>query len=174
MKMPRTSRDAVIFVYEALNGIGAFLQPLVLLLLRLHWGWQFYLSGKGKLINHQRTADFFSALGIPAADLNAWFVGGVECFGGLLLLVGLFSRPTAFILAINMLVAYLSVTADREALLGMFSNPSAFVAADPFFFLLLAVIVLAFGPGKIAVDTLLKRRWGYLLIRRPEIKDSWS
>lgn len=174
MKFPRTPQEWLIFVHSALQQIGEFLQPLVLLLFRLHWGWQFYLSGKGKLVNHERTTAFFAALGIPAPELNAWFVGGLECFGGILLLAGFMSRPVAFMLTINMLVAYMSVSADQEALLGMFTNPAAFVDAEPFFFLLLAVLILAFGPGRISVDAMCKRRWGYLLVPLPAPKDSWS
>src|SRR4051812_5794193 len=85
------------------------LQPIVLLLFRLQWGWAFFDTGRGKLLNHGDVTEFFTSLGIPAPGLNAWFVGGVECVGGLLLLLGLFARPTAFVLTINMLVAYLSV-----------------------------------------------------------------
>jgi len=44
-----------------------------------------------------------------------------------------------------MAVAYL--TADFEAVSNIFSNPDKFVKADPFPFLLTALIVLVFGPG---------------------------
>jgi putative oxidoreductase len=131
---------------------GELVGHLLLLLVRLHWGWQFFLSGKGKLLNHDRVTEFFSGLGIPAPGFNAWFVGGVECIGGLLLLAGFFSRPVALVLAGNMLVAYLSVEDDRAALLGMFSDPAAFIEAEPFFYLFTAVLVLAFGAGALSVD----------------------
>jgi putative oxidoreductase len=35
-----------------------------------------------------------------------WFAGVLECFGGTLMLLGLFSRPVAFLLAGEMAVAY--------------------------------------------------------------------
>ncbi|MBX7144865.1 MAG: DoxX family protein [Oligoflexia bacterium] len=143
-----------------LTRAGESLQSVLLLLFRLHWGWAFYLSGKGKLLNHERVVEFFTSLAIPMPGLNAWFVGGLECVGGLLLLVGLFSRPIALMLSVNMLVAYISVETDRAALLGVFSDPSAFIAADPFFFLLLSVMVLAFGPGKLSLDYLVVRIFG--------------
>jgi len=38
-----------------------------------------------------------------------WFAGMLETFGGLLLLLGLFTRPVAFILCGEMAVAYLQV-----------------------------------------------------------------
>ena len=54
-----------------------------------------------------------------------------------------------------MLVAYL--TADRGALFGVFSNLEAFQKADPFMFLLVSVIVLAFGAGAVSLDRLIQK-----------------
>ena len=55
-----------------------------------------------------------------------------------------------------MTFAYL--TADFEAVSNVFSDPDKFVKADPFPFLLTALIVLIFGPGRFSVDALLKWR----------------
>ena len=128
---------------------------VVLLVLRLVWGWQFLTTGLGKLQNHARVTEFFSSLGIPAPGANAWFVGGLEMAGGALLLLGLFSRPVALLLTGNMFVAYWS--ADRPALLGVFHDLDAFLKADPFWFLFVSVVVLTLGPGAISVDRLLTR-----------------
>src|ERR1043165_210393 len=122
-----------------------YLRSPLLLVLRLFIGWQFFETGKGKLEHLDRVTQFFSSLGIPMPHLNAMFVGTLEMVGGLLLLIGLASRLIAVPLTINMIVAYL--TADREAVLNMFSNPDGFTQAEPFLFLLVSVIVLAFGPG---------------------------
>lgn len=132
------------------------LRDPLLLLVRLCWGWQFFLTGKGKLANLERTTEFFAGLGIPAPALNAMVVGSLECFGGLLLLIGLASRPIAAALAGSMVVAF--VTADRDALLGVFTDLQAFVAAAPFPFLLATLLVIAFGPGRFSVDAVLRRR----------------
>lgn len=43
--------------------------------------------------------------------------------------------------------------------IAVFSNPDAFVAADPFFFLLMSLLILEFGPGRISVDSLIKKFW---------------
>ncbi|HSB64677.1 MAG TPA: DoxX family protein [Thermoanaerobaculia bacterium] len=128
---------------------------LFILVLRLVWGWQFLTTGLGKLQNHARVTDFFTSLGIPMPGLNAWFVGGLETVGGALLLLGLFSRPIAFLLTGNMFVAYL--TGDRPALLGVFSNLDAFQKADPFMYLLVSALVLTLGPGAISLDRLLTK-----------------
>jgi putative oxidoreductase len=89
---------------------------------------------------------------------TALAISSLEFFGGIALAIGLLSRFTAFILTINMIMAY--VTADREALFSIFSDPDKFYAAAPYTFLVATVIILLFGPGKFAVDTLLERRFG--------------
>lgn len=121
-----------------------------LLVIRLYWGWSFFQTGWGKLMTHDQVTEFFTSLGIPLPGLNAWMAGATECFGGLLLLVGLASRLTAIPLIVTMIVAYL--TADAEAVRAIFSEPDKFTAADPFLFLLAAVLVFVFGPGAISLD----------------------
>lgn len=156
----KASRELLRFAtlgYDALISGSIYLQALLLLAFRVHWGWEFYLTGRGKLLNHADVVDFFTSLAIPFPGLNAWFVGGLECFGGILLLLGLASRPVALLLTCNMLVAYLSVSADRAKLLGIFSDVDAFLAAEPFYFLLASLLVLCFGPGMISLDALFKK-----------------
>jgi len=80
----------------------------------------------------------------------AVFIACVEFFGGIFLALGLFSRIASLILTANMTMAY--VIGDREALLSFFSDPDKFVAAAPFAFLLVSLIVLIIGPGKISLD----------------------
>jgi putative oxidoreductase len=144
--------------YTWLIDSGNFLQHFLLLAFRINWGWQFFQSGQGKLINHEKVVSFFTSLNIVQPDLNAWFVAGLECFGGLLLLAGFASRPIGLLLATNMLVAYLAVAEDRAKLLNIFSDPNPFLAADPFFFLLTALLVFCFGPGAISIDGLIARK----------------
>jgi putative oxidoreductase len=129
------------------------LQHALLFILRLNWGYQFFLSGRGKLMGIDRTANFFASLGIPLPKLNALMAGATECFGGLLLLVGFAARPVSIPLAGTMAVAY--ATAHREELGAIFSDPNKFTSAAPFPFLLVALLVLAFGPGLVSLDALL-------------------
>lgn len=149
-------KELLIKAYTLLITLGSGLQPVILLLFRIYWGWLLYLTGKGKLVNHENVVVFFRDLEIPLPEINAWFVGGLECFGGLLLLIGLCSRPVALLIGINMLVAYISVPGDREKLLGILNDPEPFIAADPFFFLLTALLVFAFGPGRFSLDGVIK------------------
>ena len=69
-------------------------------------------TGRGKLLNIERTAGFFESIDIPLPLVNAYAAGITECVGGLLLLIGLGSRLAAIPLVVTMLVAY--ATAHRE------------------------------------------------------------
>jgi putative oxidoreductase len=145
-------------LYALYVSLVSKLQSPFLLVMRLYWGWQFFLTGKGKLLNLDRTAAFFATLNIPAPKLNAIMAGSTECFGGLLLLLGLGSRIATVPLIFTMLVAYL--TADPDKIKGVFNNPDAFVTAAPFLFLLTCVIVLIFGPGIFSLDAAIARICG--------------
>ena len=136
--------------------IASFLPDPLLLSVRLYWGWQFFMTGKGKLMNLDQTTGFFTELGIPLPKLNAIMAGSTECFGGLLLLIGLASRLTAVPLICTMIVAYL--TADRDKVLGVFEDSDAFVTAAPFLFLFASIIIFIFGPGRFSVDARLNRQ----------------
>lgn len=136
-----------------LDTVANFLQSPLLLVIRLYWGWQFALTGWGKLTHLDRTAGYFESLNIPLPKVNAIMAGSTECAGGILLALGLFARPVSVPLIFTMLVAYW--TADRDALNAIVSDPDKFVTAAPFLFLLASLIVLAFGPGRLSLDALL-------------------
>jgi len=133
--------------------IGTAIQPVLLLAIRLYWGWSFFRTGLGKLRNLDRTTEFFASLNIPMPHLNAAMAGSVECFGGLLILLGLFTRFASVPLIFCLGVAY--ATAERDSLQAIFSDPDKFTGATPFLFLFAIVVVFAFGPGPLSLDRLL-------------------
>jgi putative oxidoreductase len=98
--------------------------------------------------------------------LHAYFVGGLELVGGLLLVVGLGSHLVAVPLSIAMAVAY--ATADKEAVSALLGEPELFLSADPCNFLLTSLLVLIFGPGLFSLDALVRR----LLDRDAEVSAS--
>lgn len=136
-----------------LNQIASYLPDPLLLSIRLYWGYQFFQTGKGKLMNLEGTTEFFTELGLPFAKLNAVMAGATECFGGLLLLVGLGSRLISLPLMATMTVAYL--TAHLDVVKTIWSDSDSFVTAAPFLFLLASLIIFAFGSGKFSLDELL-------------------
>jgi putative oxidoreductase len=144
--------------YELLVAGLNLLQSPTLLVLRVCFFWQLFQTGQGKLAHIEKVAEFFASLGIPFPTLNAYAAGATEAIGGLLLVAGLASRLAAIPVTVVMVVAYL--TADFAAVAGIFSDPDKFVKADPFPFLVSAVVVLAFGPGKLSLDWLIRRFFG--------------
>lgn len=132
------------------------LQSPFLLLVRLFWGFQMMQTGWGKLHSLAKVTGFFTSLGIPLPGVNAPFIAALEFIGGILIILGLGSRIVSLLLVADMLVAFW--VADREALFSVFSDPDKFYAASPYPFLLAFLIILIFGPGKLALDELIARR----------------
>ena len=142
-------------LHDKLFNLVSYAQTPFLLFVRLYWGWQLVESGWGKLHNLDKVTEYFTSLGLPMPGSTAVFISSLEFFGGILLALGLFSRAISLMLTVNLITAY--ITADREALLSFFSDPDKFMAGAEFTFLFASLIILIFGPGKIAVDTLLDR-----------------
>jgi putative oxidoreductase len=74
-------------------------------ILRIAAGVVFLGFGPGKFIHHAAEASAFARYGIPLPDLATYAVGVLEIAGGLALVLGLFVRPVAFMLAGNLVVA---------------------------------------------------------------------
>lgn len=140
---------------EKFDRAAASLQSPLLLVIRLYWGWSFAQTGWGKLTHLERTAGFFASLNLSLPKLSAIVAGCTECGGGILFALGLFARPVSVPLIFMMIIAY--VTADSEALHAITNEPDKFTAAAPFLFLYAAVIILAFGPGRFALDAWLHK-----------------
>ncbi len=131
--------------------MNAFLSshaPKVLSLLRIITGFLYIWHGSQKLFNYP-----MPQLG-GATDGFFIFGGVLEFFGGLLIMLGLGTRWTAFILSGQMAVAYFMFHAKN----GLFSQKTGAVEGElavlycfVFFFLFFA------GGGPFSVDALFKR-----------------
>src|SRR5579863_3884512 len=119
------------------------------LIMRLIVGYVFMLAGWEKLNALPQVTENFAEWGIPFPHILTPFVSSVECFGGALLIVGLFTRIPAAMLAVVMVVAIKSAkwgdVDSLETLLG-FEEATYFAA-----FLWLAIA----GPGAASLDRLL-------------------
>jgi putative oxidoreductase len=132
-------------------------QPVILLVLRVLFGSALILTGWSKLANLDRIIGFFSSLGIPMASINAPLVAGFELVGGILLVLGLFTRAISVPLVVVLTVALSS--AHAEELGALFSDPGAFISAAPVPYLAVLLALVGFGPGKLSADHLLARRY---------------
>jgi uncharacterized membrane protein YphA (DoxX/SURF4 family) len=80
--------------------------PASVFLIRLLIGAVFLSEGVQKFLFPEALgAGRFSKIGIPSPEFFGPFVGGVEISAGVLVLVGLLTRPAAVLLIVNMLVA---------------------------------------------------------------------
>lgn len=121
------------------------------LVIRLVIGYVFMMTGWAKLNNLPQMIQNFSEWGIPFPGILTPFVSGVECFGGAMLILGLFTRIPAAMLVVVMIVAIKVAKWENvdslETLLGF--EEATYLAA----FLWLAIA----GPGKASLDRLLLR-----------------
>ncbi|MCP3130220.1 DoxX family protein [Shewanella sp. KJ2020] len=98
------------------------------------------------------TGQWMASIGLTPGYLMALMAGSSEFFGGLFLLLGLLTRPTALVLSFTMLVAIFSVHIGNGLFLT--NNGYEFGLA-----LLAATVSLTFsGAGKFALDNLFASR----------------
>jgi len=128
------------------------LRDPLLLIIRLLFGYQLFVSGQGKFEHIENVANFFATRNIPMPELTAKFVAGLELVGGALLILGLASRLISIPLTINMLVAIVSGSREDWGTLDGFMGDTAFP------YMIAAATVLAFGPGVFSLDWLLRKK----------------
>ena len=133
--------------------IAGHLNWLAPLFARITVGWVFLLSGWGKLTSLPQVIENFVGWHIPAPQLLAPFVSGIEFFGGLFLLAGLLTRISAGALGVTMIVAIRSAKwADVDSL-------ETLLGFDEFEYLALFVWLAIAGAGAVSIDHWLERRF---------------
>ncbi|RME52336.1 DoxX family protein, partial [Candidatus Woesearchaeota archaeon] len=108
-------------------------------------GLVFLLAGLGKVMNMQGASSAFMKMGFPG--FFGPLVGWIELIGGVLLIIGLFSRVASFVLALVMLVALLKV--HLPGYFGSWNIVASGVALSLSLFAALLTTAFA-GPGKLA------------------------
>jgi putative oxidoreductase len=125
------------------------------LLMRVIVGYVFMVTGWGKLNNLAQVTENFIGWGIPFPNIVTPFVSCVEFVGGAMLILGLFTRIPAAMLAVVMVVAIRSAkwgdVDSLETLLGL--EEATYFAA----FTWLAIA----GPGAASIDRLLVNATGH-------------
>jgi putative oxidoreductase len=118
--------------------------PRVLSIVRIMVALLFLEHGTQKLLN-------FPPGTHPAMFTLSWFQGVIELVGGLLLAVGLFTRPVAFILSGDMAVGYFMAHAPTSFFPVINRGDAAILYCFIFFYIFFA------GPGPWSVDAMWRR-----------------
>ena len=121
-------------------------RPRVLAILRITTAYMFLMHGTAKLFGFPHVP-MFDKLQIMSLSGIA---GIIEVVGGVLVLLGLFTRPAAFILSGEMAFAYFIGHASQGWVLAPMMNRGESAALFCFIFLYLAVA----GPGAWSLDRL--------------------
>jgi len=98
------------------------------------------------------TGQWMDSIGLGPGYVMALLAGSAEFFGGLLLILGLFTRPTSVVLAITMLVAIVKVHLVNG--LFMANNGYEFGLA----LLAISVALAIHGGGKYSLDQMISRK----------------
>jgi putative oxidoreductase len=128
---------------------GSSFESYALALLRIVAGFTFTLHGAQKFGAlgglHGQTATAFTML---------WFGGVLEIIGGPLIILGLFTRPVAFILCGEMAVAYFTVHIHLGPWFFPLLNSGEITVLYCFLFLYIVTV----GPGALSLDGAIRKR----------------
>ena len=128
-------------------GLAVF-RAVVGLMLAFGHGW-----GKLPPDGLKKFAGVLASLNVPAPTASAWAALFAELAGGVMLAVGLLTRPAAFLIAVTMLVAMFTAHADHPIVSR--GGPSKELAL---LYCMAAVLFLFTGSGRYGVDPMLRQR----------------
>lgn len=124
-------------------------------LLRVFFGFAIFMHGFPVVSDPDKVEKFagvLESMSIPMPLAAAWAAKGTECVGGLLLAVGLLTRPAAIALAIVLAVAAFVAHGDHP----FFAAPGEKSKEHALMYLVAFVTLAIMGPGPVAVDRLIK------------------
>lgn len=126
---------------------SSMMDEVAMLILRVGAGlFMAFGHGKGKVPPSEGFVQGVSAMGFPFPEMFAWAAGLTEFIGGILLAIGLFTRPSAFFLAITMFVAcFIRHGADPLNVKEMSA-----------LYLMIYIIFAVKGSSKFSVDNIIK------------------
>lgn len=130
----------------------AKLKDVHLLAVRLILAYGFYNPAIMKWQNINSIAEWFGEMGIPLPTLNAYMAASTEMAGVILLTLGLASRIISIPLIFVMIIAIVTVHLGN----GFEAGNNGYEI--PVYYILLLLVVIIYGAGKLSVDCLIRYR----------------
>ncbi len=131
----------------------AKLKDVHLLVVRLILAYGFYNPAIMKWQNINSIAEWFGEMGIPLPTLNAYMAASTEMAGVVLLTLGLASRIISIPLIFVMIVAIVTVHLGN----GFEAGNNGYEI--PVYYILLLLVILIYGAGKLSVDNIIKNKF---------------
>ncbi len=131
---------------------------IVRLLIRLGVGVMFFGSGLGKLGKLSGLTQFFRSLGVPAPEIMAPFVAATELVCGLLIVIGLVTRPAALMLCGVMSVAIVTAAVPEKKITATWHGLLEFLYLPEVLLILLLLALVVAGAGRASLDAWLDSR----------------
>ncbi len=136
---------------DASLGHADSLDWLAPLMMRIYFGYFWAETGSGKVHHLQAFAQRFVGWGIPCPHVSAALSGYTEWIGGILLMLGLFTRLVSIPLMFNMLVALVMV--KMKEITGI----DDFVEMDEVLYMFILFWLTMAGPGRVSIDYIIRR-----------------
>lgn len=139
-------------IHEVFLEFDHWFESPVIFLMRIIWGSLFIAEGWYKFSDVASNVSYYASLHIPAPEFMVYLSASAEFFGGILMVLGLFTRLAMIPLIITMVVAAVT-DPGKAAFIGHGSGETeAFLAQIPLVFLYACLMTLVFGPGKWSLD----------------------
>lgn len=142
----------LIGVCNSLSKALDFLKDIPLLLIRLTLAYGFYTPAMNKWSDIDSVAGWFASMNYPLPKLNAYMAAGTETAGIVLLVLGFASRLISIPLIFVMMIAIFTVHYGN----GWEAGNNGFEI--PFYYLVMLIVILVYGPGKYSLEGILKKK----------------
>ena len=145
-------------IASQLNKMTASSQNWTALVLRIPVGLIFMAHGAQKLFawfggyGLEGTGQWMESIGLAPGVLMAFLAGSAEFVGGLFIILGLLTLPTALVLAITMLVALFTVHFENG--LFMVNNGYEFALS----LVVISTALMLQGGGRLSIDNVIAKR----------------
>jgi putative oxidoreductase len=130
--------------------LGRRFSPYFLLAIRLFWGALFFYAGLESYANFDDIQELLTGLHFPIPHVMTAILVGIEITAGLFVMAGFLTSIAALVIILTMVIALF--TASLAATQNIMIDPYQFSSERPIGYLMVALVLFSFGPGKFSFD----------------------